>query len=188
MMNMDKEKLKELIGECLKKCSRPVIAIDGMAAAGKSTLAAELARDFGGEVVHMDDFFLPAELRTPERLQEAGGNVHYERFAAEVASAVRAGRAFDYGVFNCSEMMITGSRHVENKGLLIVEGTYCLRAEFVDLYDLKIFMKIDEKTQMERIVKRNGPQKARVFKERWIPMETLYFKSGNVERRADFVV
>ena len=32
----------------------------------------------------MDDFFLPMELRTAERLEEPGGNVHYERFSAEV--------------------------------------------------------------------------------------------------------
>lgn len=43
------------------------LAIDGMAAAGKSTLAADLAAYFGEEectIVHMDDFFLPPEFAT----------------------------------------------------------------------------------------------------------------------------
>ena len=57
------------------------LAIDGRAAAGKSTAAALLAAALGAGVVHMDDFFLPAALRTPQRLSEPGGNVHYERFA-----------------------------------------------------------------------------------------------------------
>ena len=30
------------------------------------------------ELISMDDFFLPIPLRTKERLQSAGGNVHYE--------------------------------------------------------------------------------------------------------------
>lgn len=67
---------------------RAVAAIDGNAAAGKSTLAARIAAFFAPQysvnVFHMDDFFLPGALRTPERLAEPGGNVHYERFQDEV--------------------------------------------------------------------------------------------------------
>ena len=44
-----------------------IIAIDGRCAAGKTTLAARLAKELGGDVIHMDDFFLPLELRTEER-------------------------------------------------------------------------------------------------------------------------
>ena len=81
----------EQISTKLKNVSRMVVGIDGMAAAGKTTLAAELADKFCGEVIHMDDFFLPFELRTAERLKEPGGNVHYERFIDEVVSKI--GRA-----------------------------------------------------------------------------------------------
>ncbi|MCL1786352.1 MAG: hypothetical protein FWG38_00075 [Defluviitaleaceae bacterium] len=61
-----------------------VIAIDGRAASGKSTLATALKDVIDGEVVHMDDFFLPKALRTEARMKEAGGNIHYERFLEEV--------------------------------------------------------------------------------------------------------
>ena len=71
-----------------------VIAVDGRAAAGKTTFAEELAVTLGGAVVHMDDFFLPGELRTPERLAAPGGNVHAERFAEEVLPFLRRGAAF----------------------------------------------------------------------------------------------
>ncbi|MBS6367782.1 MAG: hypothetical protein KH420_10635, partial [Clostridiales bacterium] len=64
------------------------LAIDGRAAAGKTTLACQLQQHFGAAVIHMDDFFLPAELRTASRLQTPGGNVHYERFLQEVAPAL----------------------------------------------------------------------------------------------------
>lgn len=33
-----------------------IIAIDGRCAAGKTTLAARLAKELGGDVIHMDDF------------------------------------------------------------------------------------------------------------------------------------
>ena len=48
-----------------------VIALDGRAAAGKSTLAAALAETLQAAVIHMDDFFLPLALRAPQRLARA---------------------------------------------------------------------------------------------------------------------
>ena len=74
-----------------------VIAIDGRAASGKTTLSLALGDILGAGVVHMDDFFLPGELRTKERLSEAGGNLHRERFSDEVVSHIRGG-GFDYRV------------------------------------------------------------------------------------------
>ena len=53
-----KDRLKEHICTLLQeKGGRAVIAIDGMAASGKSTLAARLAEELDGCVIHMDDFF-----------------------------------------------------------------------------------------------------------------------------------
>ena len=54
-----------------------LLAIDGRCGSGKSTLAAHMAQVFGCPVFHMDDFFLPPELRTPERLAQPGENVHH---------------------------------------------------------------------------------------------------------------
>ena len=65
-----------------------IIAIDGRCAAGKTTLAARLAKELGGDVIHMDDFFLRVEQRTPERMKEVGGNVDYERFEKTVLEQI----------------------------------------------------------------------------------------------------
>ena len=58
-----------------------LLAIDGRCAAGKTTLAAQLARLSGCTVVPMDHFFLRPEQRTEERFLEPGGNVDRERFS-----------------------------------------------------------------------------------------------------------
>ena len=69
----------------LKAEKTPVlVALEGGSASGKSTLGAQLAQAMGATLVHMDDFFLPVELRTPERFAQPGGNVHWERVKAEV--------------------------------------------------------------------------------------------------------
>ena len=49
-----------------------LIAIDGNCAAGKTTLAARLQKDLGGNVFHMDDYYLQSRQRTENRLKETG--------------------------------------------------------------------------------------------------------------------
>ena len=56
---------------------------------------------YGGNLYHMDDFFLPPQRKTRERLAEPGGNVDRERFFAEVLS--RLGTAFSYRPWRCHE-------------------------------------------------------------------------------------
>lgn len=166
-----------------------VVAIDGMSASGKSTLAERLEFQLGAEIIHMDDFFLPQNLRTEERLKEAGGNVHYERFETEVASKIQRMRPFEYGVFDCGRMEITEYKRIENnKKVIVVEGAYSMRPEFLGLYDYKIFMKTAPKTQLKRITERNGDEMAKRFEAQWIPMENAYFKAFDVEKSADIVI
>lgn len=93
-----------------------VIAMDGRAAAGKTTLAEELAVTLGGAVVHMDDFFLPGELRTPERLAAPGGNVHAERFVEEVCLICGGGEAFRYRRLTATEWTITAGGNSDGSG------------------------------------------------------------------------
>ncbi|MBO5109218.1 MAG: hypothetical protein J6D21_00735 [Clostridia bacterium] len=47
---------------------RATVLIDGRCASGKSTLGAALAERLGANLFHMDDFFLPFDKKTPERL------------------------------------------------------------------------------------------------------------------------
>ena len=96
--------LLKIIETCVDKCDadstempkRPfVIAIDGRAASGKSTLAEQLSTLLEADVIHMDDFFLQPYQRTPERLAEIGGNVDYERFAKEGYSVFIGSRTLE---------------------------------------------------------------------------------------------
>lgn len=47
-----------------------ILAIDGRCGSGKTTLAGMIAHRYKAEVIHMDDFLLRQEQRTPERLAE----------------------------------------------------------------------------------------------------------------------
>ncbi len=162
-----------------------VLAIDGRAASGKSTLAALLEELPGAGVVHMDDFFLPQEKRTPERLAEPGGNVDYERFACEVLPRLRSPEAFSYRRFDCSRMELGGERQVPAGRLRIVEGAYSCHPYFGAYADLRVFSDIAPEEQRARIALRDGERALANFTGRWIPMEERYLQAFAIAQQAD---
>ncbi len=176
------------IEEILSAKPNAVIAIDGCCASGKTTLATELAERFDMQIIHMDDFFLPPKMRTAQRLAQAGGNIHYERFNNEVADRLKSSKSFEYNVFSCKLGRFADKHTVSTQKPIIIEGSYSMHPEIPDIYDLKIFLKIDSKTQLERILERNGKEALEVFKSKWIPLENRYFSEFNIAERCDIII
>jgi len=162
-----------------------IIAIDGHAASGKSTLAAGLKTVIGAEIIHMDDFFLPPGLRTQERLNQPGGNIHYERFIQEVLPNLPdMDKGFEYRIFNCNIMDYDGVRKIQPSKWRVVEGTYSHHPNFDEYMNTRVFTNIDPKTQMTRIVARNGDKLAEMFATKWIPMEIKYFAEFDIGEKS----
>lgn len=161
-----------------------IIAIDGRAASGKTTKAALLSAVLDAPVIHMDDFFLPPALRTPDRLNAPGGNVHYERFAEEVLPGLTSSKDFAYRIFDCSQMDFNGERAIPAAPVRIVEGSYAHHPELGEYADLRVFSTVDEDEQMARILRRNGERMAEMFRTRWIPMEEKYFRHFGIREKA----
>ena len=174
--------------ERLNQSEVRVIAIDGRAASGKTTKAALLSAVLDAPIIHMDDFFLPPALRTPERLAQPGGNVHYERFAEEVLPGLCTGEAFTYRVFDCSQMDYNGVREIPAAPIRIVEGSYAHHPALSDYADLRVFTSVAEDEQMTRILRRNGEKMAEMFRTRWIPMEEDYFAHFGIREKAELTL
>ena len=165
-----------------------VIAIDGRAASGKTTKAALLSAVLDAPVIHMDDFFLPPALRTLDRLNAPGGNVHYERFAEEVLPGLTSSKDFAHRIFDCSQMDFNGERAIPAAPVRIVEGSYAHHPELGEYADLRVFSTVDEDEQMARILRRNGERMAEMFRTRWIPMEEKYFRHFGIREKAHIVL
>ena len=99
-----------------------------------------------------------------ERLEKAGGNVHYERFIDEVVSGIKSGKEFSYHIFSCKKGDFDGTNIINPRKPIIIEGAYALHPEIPDIYDLKIFLDADTETRLERIRKRNGADALEIFK------------------------
>ena len=169
------EKIQRRIDELLKQKDHVIVAIDGPCTSGKTTLAGKLAEIYDCNLLHMDDFFLRPEQRTPERFAEAGGNVDYERFQQEVLIPLHAGKPFSYRPFDCKTFTLSEAIPVTPKNLTIIEGSYCNHPTFGNPYDLKIFLSITPELQRQRVWQRPEFLHQGFFNE-WIPMENRYFE------------
>ena len=184
MPNIDA--LLETVLEKIESLCAPhlLIAIDGRCASGKTTLAMRLADVLRANVIHMDHFFLPPELRTPERLSQPGGNVHYERFLHEVLEPLEKALLFSYQPYDCGNQRLGESIQIQPRRVNIVEGTYSCHALFASRYHLRVFMSIDKAEQLRRVKERNGEAAVPDFVQKWIPLEERYFEFSQINNLA----
>ena len=164
------------IESLMKTKSSVSIAIDGGAASGKTTLAKILSEKYHAPIIHMDDFFLRPEQRTPERFAEAGGNLDRERFSEEVVAHIRKQESFTYQVFDCSQMALGAYREIPRSPLIIIEGSYSHHPAFSSAFDLRVFLCVTEEERRKRILVRNK-ELSEMFFNRWIPLENKYFEA-----------
>lgn len=172
--------IRQLLEE-KKGSDEPLLAaIDGRCGSGKTTLGEYLKQVFDCNLFRMDDFFLQMEQRTPERLREVGGNVDYERFEETVLRPLLQKEQVCYQPFSCQKWGLLKAYPIPYKRLNIIEGSYSMHPYFKNPYQLRVFLNISSKDQMENIKKRNGPEKAKQFQNMWIPKEEAYFKKFHV--------
>lgn len=161
-----------------------MLALDGRAAAGKSSLGTELARLLDVHVFHMDDFYLPPEMRTDERFAEAGGNVDRERFFKDVLAPMADGKPFSYRPLIPHEWTMGSERKIRYTDMAIVEGAYTLHPMLRPFYreQISFFVHVEEEEQLRRIARRNGLASVTMFRERWIPFEEAYIATTRPDR------
>jgi uridine kinase len=155
------------------------IAVDGRTAAGKTTLADELAdrlRSSDVRVIRicLDDFHRPEEVRY------ARGRDSPEGYYRD---------SFDLDALRDAVACAAGGDVV-----VLVDGVFLLRPELVDLWELSIWVEIDEAESLLRGVARDalrmgGEDAARArYEARYLRGETLYVAEARPRERADVVV
>lgn len=166
---------------------RPVIlAIDGRCGSGKTTLARVLQQRSDTAVVHMDDFFLRPEQRTPERFAEPGGNVDRERVLEEVLLPLKENRPVVYRPYDAHRPTMLEPVHLAPTPITIIEGSYSCHPALWDYYDVRVFLDVGPEEQLRRIETRSGPEKLEAFKSKWIPLEEAYFHARSLESSCEF--
>lgn len=202
--------LHELASEVLAvERDHPVrVAVDGCSAAGKTTLADELAgvlrRRTEREVIRAEiDYFKRApELRTVYPLESAE-SYYYEVYDNE---AIRARLLDPLGPEgdlrytaalrepNAVTILDTPARTASPQAVLIADGCFLQRPELDDCWDLRVYVRVTFDTVLRRGAARDQawmPSRAAAehrYRTRYIPGEQLYLTTSHPAESADLVV
>ena len=160
-----KDLAKLILGKAAGRPGRFIVAIAGPPACGKSTLAADLAREIGpgARVLAMDGFHFDDAILTARGHQSRKGAPHTFDVAglAHCLGRIRAGEVVAIPVFDRSlELARAGAEVIETGDrIILVEGNYLLLnaapwAALRDLFDFRILVRASEEVLTQRLVAR----------------------------------
>ena len=194
-MNNALDNILGRIEEAQKNNRKLLLVIDGKCGSGKTTLSERLGEQYGCNVFHIDDFYLPIVMQTPEVMKEPGGNINYDRFIAEIMAPLTSDSVVVYRAFLCMEQEYAPGVSLKRTGVNVIEGTYSchpvLREIYAKLTDwevITLFMDIDDANQRDRVRGRVGERRFKLFEDKWIPREREYFSAYSVMEYCDYSI
>ena len=154
-----------------------LVAVDGHAGAGKSTLAGRLAAEAGGApVVHTDD------LATHE---EPFGWA--ERLIEEVLTPFREGRDARHRVYDWTARRFAGERAFRRRRWYCSKGSAAGGGPLRPYLALTLWLEIDPATARQRGIRRDGPALEH-FWTGWSAAEDRHFAEDPTRPFADLLV
>jgi uridine kinase len=175
----------QLIAALLDLCSekeRPIIAIDGPAGAGKTTLAHEiflaLSPKMSVSVIHMDDLYNGWDNALGEDLTSV---LQY------LATQHRNISAAEIRRYNWTTSSFGESETIEPADLLILEGVGSADKSLQDELAALIWIDIDPEIGVMRVIARDGYQVEDEMKK-WLGTQQEYFSQHSTREKADFIL
>lgn len=167
------------VEKCLRQSEHAVVAIDGPCGSGKSSLAALLEQLFPSRVLHMDDYYLPLQQRSPGWEQIPCGNMNLERFLQEALLPAAKREAIVCRPYSCQQGRLLEPRMLPKTPLTIVEGSYSHHPVLASHYALKIFLHCHRQEQLARLTRRESTR-LDAYLQRWIPLEEAYYQAFDI--------
>ena len=183
------------------------VAIDGVDAAGKTTLADALVapiEELGRPVIRatVDGFHRPREERYRRGSDSPEGYYHdsfdYDSARGELLEQLGPGGSLRYRTatiaFPTDQFVYERLQTAQPDAILLFDGIFLMRPELNDLWDFRIFLEIGFEESLERAVRRNaeGMDSEEALRERYekryIPGQRLYLDSVKPREIADVVV
>jgi uridine kinase len=165
-----------------KDKTRPIIAIDGPAGAGKTTLARELSLAFSCkisvQVIHMDDLYAGWENALSDDLSKVLQylvNQHESGLPAKIQR------------YNWIRSAFEESEELAVSDLLILEGVGSGDKDLQERFAALIWMEIDPEVGLARVIKRDGLQ-VQDQMQKWLATQAQYFSQHSTREKADFIL
>ena len=182
------------------------VAVDGGTAAGKTTLAEELARrhvERSGTAIRASfDFFKIPPERRPKSPRPFGGHVFDATALIEELlrplgpTGSRRYRTATYDGWMSRSLRERPARTAPDHAMAFVDGAFLWTPQLRAWWDYWVFVEVDVDVAIERYVVRDAlwtpdpdPERMRArFRERYLPAESAYARTADPWRNADVVL
>jgi uridine kinase len=210
VMSRKREAVLEGVADLIAAVRRPHVvrvAVDGVDAAGKTTLADELrplieARGRAVLRATIDGFHRPRAERYRRGPTSPEGyyrdSFDYEALRRELLEPLGPGgdrlhrtRVFD---LHADEPVLDPSAWAPEGAVLLLDGVFLLRPELNDLWDVRVYVEIEPEEALRRALVRDedlfgSPDEAlRRYRNRYAPAQRLYLDEVDPAALADVVV
>ena len=175
----------DLISALLDLCKtseRPIIAIDGPAGAGKTTLATNihlaLFPNYTSTIIHMDDLYNGWDKALSSELTEV---------LTHIAMAHRQGQPISLSKYDWANATFSPAELIDDAQLIILEGVGSGQSALREYLSALIWIDIDESKGLSRVLERDGE----VIKEqmqKWLMTQEQHFAIEKTDNAADFVL
>jgi len=192
-----------------RQCYHPLrVAIDGMDAAGKTTLVEELALVItanGRPVIRatIDGFHNPKQLRyrqgadSPEGYYQDSFNIKALLSELLIPLGPNGDRNYRQTIF---DYRLNSPIHpprlmAPENAILLFDGIFLMRPELISQWDYRIFVDISFENALARGVERDAQGQTGISKEtikarylsRYLPGQRLYFEDATPKQKADLI-
>ncbi|MEL7472714.1 MAG: hypothetical protein AAGK04_05290 [Planctomycetota bacterium] len=134
--------------------ARPLVAIAGPVASGKTTLARAIAAAHGSEALSTDEYF-PDYATIPRIERDEPRHADLDRLAADLESLKR-GRGTRVPVWSFFENRRVKDRELTPGAMVVIEGLFALHPALRALIDLGVFVDAPVAIRRERFVARSA--------------------------------
>ena len=159
-----------------------LLAIDGPAGAGKTTLAAKLEAEYSVHstvrTIHMDDLYDGWDNALSKDLSKILQYLVSQHEAKSPANIQR---------YNWESSSFGESEELPVSDLLILEGVGCGDKELQDRFAALIWMEIDPTDGLKRVLDRDGEQMHEQM-QKWLGTQAEYFLQHSTREKADFIL
>jgi uridine kinase len=172
------------------------VAVDGPDAAGKTTLAAELAQALAGAretiLASVDGFHRPRQLRL--RYYEDAFDYPAVRTSLLEPLGPEGDRCYRTAVFDYRTDSVVDEpvRQAANGAVLLFDGVFLLRPELRGFWDLSIFLDVSPEETLRRALVRDaelfGDAVRARYRLRYLPAQRHYRAAAEPAERADVVI
>jgi uridine kinase len=169
------------LSDLCRQSAKPIIAIDGPAGAGKTTLAHSismaLSKDYSVQIFHMDDLYNGWDLALSNELTST---------LEEITLAHSAGAPYKFRKYDWSKKEFGPIEESEPCSLLILEGVGSGQRAIRERLSTLIWVDISPEDGLNRVLNRDG-KNLESHMRKWLIAQSEHFAANSTQEESEFI-